>query len=181
VVLADARTLRTVAVLKTIGQIYGLAFSPDGRMVAASGANGTVTLWDTRTHRTRLISAGSSQARDVAFSPNGRTLAVGSADLVRIFDVRTRVLTAVLNEHTDVVNGVAFSPGGQTLASASGDGTALLWNVDPRAAVRRLYRRSKVRPWRRSGRACTPALVLAPRPAPAEAQAGRPAIQQPAA
>jgi len=140
VVLANARTLRAVAVLKTASRVYSLAFSPNGQTVAASGGNGTVTLWDTSAHRrTRSITIGVSPALAVAFSPDGRTLTVGSADfLVRIFDVRTRTLIAVLNGHSDAVNDVAFSPDGHTLASASHDGHTLLWNVDPRTAVRRL-------------------------------------------
>jgi WD40 repeat protein len=140
VVLASARTLHTVAVLKAGTQVYSLALSHDGQMLAAGGGNGTVMLWDTRTHQPiEPITAGSSQMLGVAFSPDGQTLAVGSADfLVRIFDVRTRTLIAVLTGHTDAVTDVAFSPDGQNLASASHDGFTQLWNVDPRAAVRRL-------------------------------------------
>jgi WD40 repeat protein len=140
-VLVNARTLRPVGPpLSSSSQVLAVAFSPDGRLVAAGRDDGTIALWDTRDHRlTRTIKASPDRVDDVAFSPNGRILAAGGADdLVRLFDVRTGALIAVLNDHTDVVNDVTFSADGKTLASAGGDGYVFLWATAPQSAVARL-------------------------------------------
>jgi WD40 repeat protein len=139
--LVSARSLRPVAALPPVaGQMLDLAFSPDGHTVAASFEDGTVRTWDIRTRRLlSTIQPTTAQARDIAFSPDGRTLAVGgSDDLVRLVDVRTGAVTAVLEGQANQINDVAFSPSGQTLASASGDGSAILWNLDPGQAVQQV-------------------------------------------
>jgi WD40 repeat protein len=114
-----------------------VAFSPDGRLVAAGQENGTIALWNTRTRRPLPpIRASAQQIMAIAFSPDGTILAAGGLDnMVRLFDVRTGALIAVMNDHTKLVNDVAFSPDGHTLASAGADDAALLWSTDPRVAV----------------------------------------------
>lgn len=80
-------TFATGKQLALFGQIsrpdQALAFSPDGRMLAAGSSTGwraNVYLVDTRTHR-QTAYAQSSKARwatpDVLFSPDGRTLVTG--------------------------------------------------------------------------------------------------------
>ena len=58
-----------------------MAFSPDGKTLAAGGANGITTVWDIATHR--IIDTLTGQARAVqsaAFSPDGTLLATSSYD-----------------------------------------------------------------------------------------------------
>ncbi len=142
VVLLDTRTLRPIASLGSVhSQVSDVAFSPGGKTIAATFADGKVRLWKVGTHRqVAAIPATSDAARGIAFSPDGRTLAVGSSGdkLVRILDVRHGRLMEVLDGHSNIVNQVAFSPDGQLLASASGDGYVDLWNLDPERAVRQL-------------------------------------------
>jgi WD40 repeat protein len=99
------------------GPATTLAFSPDGRLLAAAGQK-EVTLWVSTTSRVagRLAAAGVSM---LAFSPNGQFVATGGADhLIRVWAVATGRQVLVLRGHTSPVSCVAFSPGGDRIASA---------------------------------------------------------------
>ena len=70
-----------------------MAFSPDGRTLAAGTNDGAVQLWDTANRNWfASLSAGSNNpVYSVAFSPDGRTLAAGTNDgKVLLWDTANR-------------------------------------------------------------------------------------------
>src|SRR5262249_1381326 len=65
------------------GEVRALAFSPDGKLLAADQGGTGVVLWDARTGEQRHTLAGhGSFVSSVAFAPDGHTLATGSARVV---------------------------------------------------------------------------------------------------
>lgn len=113
------------------GPVYGLAFSPDGKILASGSADSTVRLWDISTQKCLSILQGhTASISRIVFNRDGKILASGSADgTVRLWDVLGRQPLAVLNGHTDSVWSVAFSPDGKILASGSKDTSVRFWNV----------------------------------------------------
>ncbi|MBF9069228.1 WD40 repeat domain-containing serine/threonine protein kinase [Streptacidiphilus fuscans] len=99
-----------------------LAFSPDGKTLAATGYLGLVWLYNAADGS----AAGQLDAPDVlqytlAYSPDGKTLATGSLDgKLVLWNTAARNVEATLSPGSSIENVVvAYSPDGRTVASAS--------------------------------------------------------------
>ncbi len=67
------------------GPIFGIAYSPDGRLLATGGADGVVRLWDVSDAASvrlvrELIHPNPGGVNMVVFSPDGRRMATSSLD-----------------------------------------------------------------------------------------------------
>ena len=149
VALWDPTTAKLTKVLRgASGPITSVAFSPNGGLLAASGAAkmfvaervqrpipGEVWVWDTATGKLqRTLTGHKDWVRAVRFSPRGDLLASASWDkTVRMWDTKTWELMRTFS-HPDEVSSIAFSPTGEILASGCGSGSVLpggAWRPKP--------------------------------------------------
>jgi WD40 repeat protein len=120
--------------------VGALAFSRDGKLLAAGTDTGGLQIWDVQ-HQTRLQSltpAGGYQfVSEPAFSPDGRLVAVGiyGTGTVWLIDVQTG---KILDHHKVSDQGcgsVAFSPDGRFLITPS-TGGLITWPYDTGGTIR---------------------------------------------
>jgi RNA polymerase sigma factor (sigma-70 family) len=111
--------------------VVSVAFSPDGKTVAAGGAGRAVTLWDAATgvEKRRLLNS-LREVRGIAFSPDGKALAaIGPGDAVLyLVDTSTGAELRKLQEQSGI-HCVAFAPNGEHLATGSVGGVVRLWDA----------------------------------------------------
>ena len=133
------------------GRCQSVAFSPDGKTIAAGYGDvgrrrrrGAVGRGRAQTPGRRATRREGGQRWSVAFSPDGKTIAAGYASRsvggggVVLWDVaaRKRLVDEPLPVKEGDVKSVAFSPDGKTIAAGyahrSGGGGVVLWDVAAR-------------------------------------------------
>ncbi len=112
--------------------LYGMSFSPDGKLLAGSAASlGLVKVWDAATGR-EAFSCNFTDGGllwDVAFSPDGKRLAAFANKGIRIWDVASRETQATWPSDSKGSPDLAFSPDGKRLATGGVEGLVELWDT----------------------------------------------------
>ncbi|MBW4623355.1 MAG: hypothetical protein KME17_28860 [Cyanosarcina radialis HA8281-LM2] len=123
--------LRRSLFSETLDEVWSVALSRDGQLLATGDNDCKVCLWQVRTGEPLLVFKGHTNwIRSVAFSSDGRTLASGSADrTLRLWDLANGRCLKIFTGHDDEVYSIVFSPDDRTLISGSIDRTLKLWDV----------------------------------------------------
>lgn len=108
------------------GTIYDLAFSPDGKLLATAGEDGTVRVWEVATGALLRTLEHAGEAWAVAISPDQQLIASAGEDGIHLWDLNSgRKLRTLSTEKT---YWVGFSPDGRSLFSVGGS-RATRWGV----------------------------------------------------
>jgi WD40 repeat protein len=111
--------------------VGAVAFSPDGKEVAAGGADGRIHLFSTVDGKLlRSLAGHTSAVTSLTYHPGGTLLISGSKDgSVRLWAPANGQALKTLEGHTAWVQGVTLLEKGTRLASVSADQTVRLWDL----------------------------------------------------
>jgi hypothetical protein len=116
-------------------RIQSLAFSPDGKLLAATGGSpgrfGEVQIWDTGKWKLKLsVPVTFDTVYGASWSPDGTKVAFGCADnSLRAIEAATGKQVLFQGGHSDWVLGTVFSKDGSHLVSVSRDRSMKLTEV----------------------------------------------------
>ncbi|HEV3199579.1 MAG TPA: WD40 repeat domain-containing protein [Bryobacteraceae bacterium] len=107
--------------------VRAVAFSPDGKTVAAALNDQTVRLYSTADGK-EMGSIAGVEANGLAYSPDGTKIAAAGHDNdVKLIDAAGRLVVTTLKGHGRTVRSVCFLPGGRSVVSGSFDMTVRIW------------------------------------------------------
>ena len=123
--------------------LASVAFSPDGRLLAAGDWDGSIALWPLGSSAPGQVavplhsfSGHESWVTTLDFSQQGDHFASGSRDgTVRVWDHRKRACLRVLRGHTTEVFAVRFTSDGRYVLSGGADGTVRVWQASTGKSV----------------------------------------------
>ena len=108
------------------------AFSPDGRLLAASSLEGVIRMWETSNFETAKVLRGHLiGVNAVTFSPDGQRIASGcqGEEAVKLWDVLTGEEVATLEGEGLITDGLVFSPDGNLILGLNAQNKAHIWRA----------------------------------------------------
>lgn len=113
------------------GTVYGVAVSPDGRLVLTASKGQLVRIWDVNTGQ-QAFPPVQVPATAVTFSPDGTTFLTSGVDstLATLWETTTgKVRLGLRLPGGETVAAAALAPDGRTVATIHRDRTVRLWEV----------------------------------------------------
>jgi WD40 repeat protein/class 3 adenylate cyclase len=127
--------------------VQAVAFSPDGRTIAASTFNreqpdtNHMSIWDWKAEKV-LHKIGSVSVRSLAYDAAGERLALGFSDgKVEIRDASTGDIERSFGAGSVTVMNVVFSPDGELLATSGEDGAVRVFDTHAESGAQQLVLR----------------------------------------
>lgn len=118
--------------------IFSIAVSPSGTLLASASKDTTVRIWDlsTGTELSHLVRQHRLPVRSVTFSHDGKRIVTGSYDTtVRVWDVESVGSMGATRLHKGLVSHIAFSTDGKRIVSGGLDKAVRVWCAESGQAL----------------------------------------------
>jgi len=147
VLMWDAETAKEVRRFSGLSdKIKSIAFSKDGKTLAAASKDGRIALWDSGSAKDQLYILAHPMPEDkgvglalggdfaaspaIAFSPDRKTLAsVSPNKTIRLWDINTAKELRRIQAPDGGFHCLAFGKDGKTLVTGSSDTTVMVWDL----------------------------------------------------
>ncbi len=125
------------AFTQTFSSILAIAYSPDGKLLAASDSNGEIRLWSVSDGQFLLTCSGHDNwVRSIQFSPDSRYLVSSSDDRrIKLWDLQDGSCVKTIGDGIHTL-GLGFSPDGRYLASGSANNLIYYWDLQTGRCLR---------------------------------------------
>jgi len=118
--------------------VSGIAFTPDGRILATGGLEGTARLWDLTTHREIVTLKGHLRAIwAMDISPDGSRLVTGAGggETVKLWDMNTQQELITLASEDPIISTLVFSPDGNKIIGENDRRQVRIWTAPSWAQI----------------------------------------------
>jgi WD40 repeat protein len=140
---------KRIQMIRTPGRVLDIAYSPDGRFLAAGDSTGHVNVWSLDSIQKVSSLNHGGWVDSIAFSRDGKLLATSAsagsgkslrnrANSVLVWDIANET-EVLLVEPGSPTLAVALSPDGRLLATGGHNGFARLWDVSEHRELLKMY------------------------------------------
>ena len=128
VYVLDLATGRLVRVLTgPAGVVNFVAYSPDGRFLAAGSHDSAAHVWDADGKPVATLRGHKGMIEALAFAPDGRLLTTAHDMTARVWSLPDGKLLTAWDAHDKPISAAAWNKDGATVATAAQDGAVKFW------------------------------------------------------